>query len=76
MNSSKATKVGRRGDKNTGQEDNQRSGTGMSQTRSPFSLLIVVVKENIAEKNIFLISHLGYMFKYLIVHLGRKIKSF
>ena len=56
------------------QKDNQRSGTGLSRTRSPFSLLIVVANNNFASNNIiFLRSHLAYTLNYSMMDLGKRI---
>ena len=47
LNCPKASKDDQKSNKKLGQKHNQRSGTGLSQTGPRFSLLIVIVEDNL-----------------------------
>ena len=77
MNLAKSTKNYQQNDEKLEQKDNQRSGTGLSRRTPLFSLLNVVVKDNIDWNIIvFLISHQVYTLKYSILHVERKFETF
>ena len=80
MNSGKTTRDNQQNDKKLEQKENQMSGTGLSQTRPLFSFLIVVVKDNFTEINIFfLISHLACTLIYSSMNFQKvytKVKRF
>jgi len=77
MISTIATKYKRQNGKKLGQKDNQRSGTGLSQTSPRFSLLIAVIKDIFAQiKIIFLIRRPASTLNFSLLNLGKKLKQF
>ena len=62
--------------KKLAQKDNQRSETGLTQTSPRYSLLIVVVRDDLASFKItFFISHLAFTLSFSIMDFGEKMEQ-